>query len=201
MSHEEFTDAALPKVRGAVSTNLLANVDYSSDFTGQLLFEGLSVEANEDLLIVINSHLGADFKVIDNVQLLRTGDLPLTGYELWASTNSITGTPSEDDDGDGLSNLAEFVMGRNPNSDADSRKLMMHQVGGNMSLVVPVRKSLPADVSYRFQTNSDLVFGEWQDVQYTNMGTNSTDVVIHTITNQVPTDETKQFIRMLIDKN
>ena len=201
MSHEEFTDAALPKVRGAVSTNLLANVDYSSDFTGQLLFEGLSVEANEDLLIVINSHLGADFKVIDNVQLLRTGDLPLTGYELWASTNSITGTPSEDDDGDGLSNLAEFVMGRNPNSDADSRKLMMHQLGGNMSLVVPVRKSLPADVSYRFQTNSDLVFGEWQDVQYTNMGTNSTDVVIHTITNQVPTDETKQFIRMLIDKN
>ncbi len=201
MSHEEFTDAALPKVRGAVSTNLLANVDYSSDFTGQLLFEDLSVEANEDLLIVINSHLGADFKVIDNVQLLRTGDLPLTGYELWASTNSITGTPSEDDDGDGLSNLAEFVMGRNPNSDADSRKLMMHQVGGNMSLVVPVRKSLPADVSYRFQTNSDLVFGEWQDVQYTNMGTNSTDVVIHTITNQVPTDETKQFIRMLIDKN
>lgn len=135
------------------------------------------------------------------MQLLRTGDLPLTGYELWASTNSITGTPSEDDDGDGLSNLAEFVMGRNPNSDADSRKLMMHQVGGNMSLVVPVRKSLPADVSYRFQTNSDLVFGEWQDVQYTNMGTNSTDVVIHTITNQVPTDETKQFIRMLIDKN
>jgi hypothetical protein len=92
-------------------------------------------------------------------------------------------------------------MGRNPNSDMDSRKLIMHQAGGNMSLVVPVRKSLPADISYRFQANSDLIFGEWQDVQYTNVGTNSADVVIHAITNQVPTDETKRFIRMLIDRN
>ena len=79
-----------------------------------MLFEDLSVESSEDLLIVINSHLGADFRVIDNVQLLRTGDLPLTGYELWASEDSLTGDASDDEDGDGMSNLAEYLFGRNP---------------------------------------------------------------------------------------
>ena len=48
-----------------------------------VVIQDLIVESNEDILICCNSTSGADFRVNDNVQLLRTGDLPLNkGYEI-----------------------------------------------------------------------------------------------------------------------
>ena len=201
MSHEEFTTAALPKVRGTGSTNLLANMDYSSDFTGQLLFQDLSVESNEDILIVINSHLGADFRVIDNVQLLRTGDLPLTGYELWASENSLTGDASDDEDGDGMSNLAEYLFGRNPAAAGDSEQMELIVSGTDIHIVAPVRKEIDAAVNYSYQVTDDLVFGSWSNVSFGAVGTNESDSVINIITNGTPASDSKMFIRMLIEKD
>ena len=43
----------------------------------------------------------------------------LTGYELWASENSLTGDASDDEDGDGMSNLAEYLFGRDPAAAGD----------------------------------------------------------------------------------
>ena len=201
MSHEEFTAAALPKVRGTGSTNLLANANYNSDFTGQLLFEDLSVESNEDLLIVINSHLGADFRVIDNVQLLRTGDLPLTGYELWASENSLTGDASDDEDGDGMSNLAEYLFGRDPAAAGDSGQMELVVSGSDIHIVAPLRKDIDAAVNYSYQVTDNLVFGSWSNVSFGAVGTNDSDSVINIITNGTPASDSQMFIRMLIEKD
>ena len=201
MSHEEFTAAALPKVRGTGSTNLLANANYNSDFTGQLLFEDLSVESNEDLLIVINSHLGADFRVIDNVQLLRTGDLPLTGYDLWASNNSLTGNASDDEDGDGMSNLAEYLLGRDPAVSGDVEKTELIISGSDIHIVTPFRKDIDQSVQYSYQVSDDLVFGSWSNVTFGVIGTNDSDSVINIITNSTPANDSAMFIRMLIEKD
>ena len=201
MSHEEFNTAALPKVRGTGSTNLLANMDYNSDFTGQLLLQDLSVESNEDILIVINSHLGADFRTIDNVQLLRTGDLPLTGYDLWASNNSLSGDASDDEDGDGMSNVAEYLFGRDPAAAGDSGQMALIVSGTDIHIVAPLRKDIDAAVNYSYQVTDDLVFGSWSNVSFGAIGTNYSDSVINIITNGTQASDSKMFIRMLIEKD
>ena len=200
MSHAEYTEAALPRLRGSASTNLLAYVDYNADFNSQLLFEDISVEADEDLLLIINSHLGADFNSIDNVQLLRTGDLPLTGYDLWASNHSLSGDTNDDPDGDGLSNLAEYVLGRDPTASGDDKKMELVVNGSEIQILTPVRKDIDSSVSYSYQVRDDLIFGSWSNVSFGTIGTDESDAVINLITNSTPTIENKKFIRMLIEK-
>ena len=135
------------------------------------------------------------------MQLLRTGDLPLTGYELWASENSLTGDASDDEDGDGMSNLAEYLFGRDPAVAGDSRQMELVVSGSDIHIVAPVRKDIDAAVNYSYQVTDNLVFGSWSNVSFGAVGTNDSDSVINIITNGTPASDSKMFIRMLIEKD
>jgi hypothetical protein len=53
-------------------------------------------------------------------------------------------------------------------------------------------------LSYYLELNTNLVFGTWSTNGYTEVGGNDLGSGFEIVTNQVPTTETNQFIRLRI---
>ncbi len=94
------------------------------------------------------------------------GDLaPGERYDTWATTNGVT-YPILDTDGDGLSNLAEYAFGLNPNSPDFSSPLSMSPIGSNYSLTYNL-DLIRTDIDILLQQSSDLL-------NWTTVSTNPT---------------------------
>jgi hypothetical protein len=112
----------------------------------------------------------------------------------------LSGDTNDDPDGDGLSNLAEYVLGRDPTASGDDKKMELVVNGSEIHILTPVRKDIDSSVSYSYQVRDDLIFGSWSNVSFGTIGTDESDAVINLMTNSTPTIENKKFIRMLIEK-
>ncbi len=99
--------------------------------------------------------------------LLYVGvDLPVSGYDAWASTSGLTvgvnDGPAADPDFDGISNLLEFVLGGNPLVSSTDKLPELDASGTDFVFTFLREDDSEAEVALTFQHGSDL--SGWTDV-------------------------------------
>jgi hypothetical protein len=97
---------------------------------------------------------------------------PAGGWSAWQAARfpaaSAACLPDRDPDGDGVPNLVEYGLGRDPNSAADSDGAAAlpggELAGGRLWLSFDLPEPVPADVNYVVQGSPNLAQGEWTPV-------------------------------------
>ncbi len=120
---------------------------------------------------------------------------PVAGYASWrerhfAGEPSALSVPGADADGDGVSNLAEYLAGTDPRSAAEQPSLTPRVTAGELSLAVP-RDPAVRDVRVRFETSTDL--STWTEAGVVVVDTPEESV------GSVPLDTTHRFLRARLE--
>lgn len=131
-----------------------------------------------------------------------------SAYDTWAAGYELSGGQTDDDDGDGLSNIHEFGVGGNPTNSGDigyePTLDMVDVTGTNWMEYVHVRQTDPeSGLGYSLEENMDLVYGTWTNATATEMGSAVLpgDADFESVTNHVPTTEAQKFIRLKVEQN
>ena len=120
-------------------------------------------------------------------------------YDSWAAGAGVTGSMTEDDDGDGLDNLAEYALGGSPSDSSDRGVLpVLETVGGDLKYV-HVQRSDDDSLVYSLERSESLVAPAWTNAGYIIVGTNVTGGTFNYVTNSIPTTNDTKFIRLKID--
>lgn len=142
---------------------------------------------------------------VDNFKLeVASG---LSSYEQWVASWGVNiGAQTNDFDGDGLDNLAEYGLGGDPTSAADTGIPPAYgtaQVGGTnwFTYAYPVRTDPSSGIAYHLETTDDLVFPAWTNAYYETTGTGATAYAgFDVVTNRISTGtKATQFIRLIIE--
>ena len=142
---------------------------------------------------------------VDNFKLeVASG---LSSYEQWVASWGVNiGAQTNDFDGDGLDNLAEYGLGGDPTSAADTGippAYGIAQVGGTnwLTYAYPMRTDPSSGIAYHLETTDDLVFPAWTNAYYETTGTGATAYAgFDAVTNRISTGtKAKQFIRLIIE--
>ena len=116
---------------------------------------------------------GTFITVGENGSIWQSGALsPQGGWSAWQSARfpagSATCLPDRDPDGDGLPNLVEYALGRNPNSAAGSNGAAAMPgavlTSGRLWLRFELPEPAPADVNFVVQGSPDLAPDSWTPV-------------------------------------
>ena len=99
-----------------------------------------------------------DYSSQGEIRLIIT---PPSGYDTWATTNSITEGEAGDDDKDGISNLVEYALGLDPQA-ADPAPGTL--TGNLLSFSKGAEAVSAADLSYSIETSSTLAADSWSTV-------------------------------------
>ena len=87
---------------------------------------------------------------------IHVGLTPET-YVGFASFHGLTGTPSDDEDGDGIANLHEYVLAKNPLvNDVSDSHTAFESSGGNDSSSFNLAQPLGSDLTLEIETSSTL---------------------------------------------
>jgi autotransporter-associated beta strand protein len=112
-------------------------------------------------------------------------------YSTWASANGIDGEPAERDfDNDGLSNLMEYALGKNPTTSSQPAGVMS---GNTITFTKGADAIANGDVSWVIEQSSNL--GSWTPVVAQAAGDASP-----TISHSLPTGQPKVFARLKVVK-
>jgi hypothetical protein len=122
-------------------------------------------------------------------------------YTNWAASWGDIGSETDDDDGDGLSNLAEYAVGGNPANSADRGEASTFVKDGDGMLFVHPQYRRDASLVYYLQTADDLLLNDWTNTGYTIIGTNVADEGdFDFVTNSVPMTRDQTFVRLVVEK-
>lgn len=125
-----------------------------------------------------------------------------TPYEDWAAGYpTLTGGPTDDDDGDGLKNLAEYALGGNPTNGIADGGVATVAIAGDVFEVIHARRTDDSSLTYYLELSDSLVPASWTNSGYTVSGTNVTGGTFDYVTNQVPAADIQKFIRLMIESN
>jgi hypothetical protein len=128
----------------------------------------------------VSRHSAAFFQsafitVGENGSIWQSGAVrPASGLPAWQSGHFPFGSaaclPDRDPDGDGMPNLMEYALGRDPNSavGADGASALPKPVlsGGRLWLRLDLPEPAPSDVSYVVQTATNLPAASWSAVSH-----------------------------------
>ena len=198
---------ALPNF--ALSNGIIQSKDTALNFD----LSSLGVVATNQsvtLAIAMSSNKNNQFNfgsTFDNLTL-ELNLFSSAGYTAWATFYELVGGETDDDDGDGLSNIHEFGMGGNPTNSTDIGYEpivdMVEDTSTNWMRYVHVRLADPSSgITYLLEETPDLVQGSWTNANATQIGTPAAlpaDPNFESITNRIPTTETQKFIRLKIKK-
>ncbi|VGO19627.1 hypothetical protein [Pontiella sulfatireligans] len=198
----------VPIVRGTAFFTELARKDYSANTIETLTFTGLSVQEGEDLVIRWNGYANADFSLIDNVQVLRTGGAAPVGFDAWAASFSLTGDdalPGADVEPDGLDNLMEYALGGIPNVDDASTVApnitLALDAGTNWFYHVYNERTDDPRLSYELVRKLDLVLGvSWTTGAIEYVGESAESGGFKSVTNRASTAANAAFLRLNVEK-
>lgn len=114
---------------------------------------------------------------------------PTNNFNTWATTNNVTGGPTGDSDGDGISNLMEYALALNPSGpDATIGTF----TGGTLSFTKRPEAVTNTDVTYAIEQSDDLgVTDPWEVVTPT---TNTATAISYLL----PVGQTKSFARLKV---
>lgn len=191
------------------SATLLASKTYTTNAAETLMLTNLNVQADQDVAIVFYHSYGPDF-LIDNVELLRTGDLPLEGYGAWAEANGLTAGVNDglEDDaengglGDGLNNLMEYALGGDPLvDDAATVAPQTSEAGGYFYHVYKERTDDPT-LTFTVDLNENLTLpGGWGAAGLEAEERGPDNGEFQMVTNSTDTLEAAEFIRLQVEKD
>lgn len=168
------------------------DLDLAGSGNGGQYMDGLIGE------VQIFSSMMSEAELISRGQALaaKWGAEAASSFEVWANSWGA-GAPEEDDDNDGVLNLAEYALNGNPtNGLVDTISDIV--TDGGLGHVYAVRND-DETLTYTVLTTDDLVGGSW-----TNSGlvvpiaTNAPGGVYDYVTNSVPTTDPELFIRVQI---
>jgi autotransporter-associated beta strand protein len=133
-----------------------------------------------------------------------------SAYDTWKTANSVTGTPDQDQDGDGVSNAVEFVLG-GTSATNDLDKLPVTDANGTNMTFTFLRKqsSIDPKTALWIEVSPDLVNWTTSPSPYTvadaaaanNPGVTvvkDTPANYDTVTLTVPQDSAKKFARLKV---
>jgi hypothetical protein len=118
-------------------------------------------------------------------------------YTAWAELFGLAGGETDDDDGDGQSNLSEYGLGGNPTNALVTGTLTFKPAGNAMELIHAQRTDDPG-LLYLLETTDDLVSGTWTNTGFAVSGTHVTGGTFDVVTNTVPTTNDQLFVRLSI---
>lgn len=123
------------------------------------------------------------------------------GYAAWAGSWGVEiGATTNDYDGDGLLNLAEYAFGGDPTNGLDIGYVPVIAMNGSNLAYVHAARNDDTSLSYQLETTYDLVFGAWTNIGYAVAGTYAPGGSLNVVTNAIPPDEPQAFIRLRIQQ-
>lgn len=106
----------------------------------------------------------------DTSELASAGILKVSGgttaftYNDYVSLYSLTEGPGGDDDGDGLSNLMEFMLASVPNNRSSAPRLQLARSGNTTTITLDVPETYYDNVSLWIEASQDLSAGSWSRI-------------------------------------
>jgi len=186
---------------------LLGKMDYSNAVSGaSVALTNMQVLAGQDVAIVFYHREGPDM-LIDNVELVRTGDAVLTGYDGWAAgfTGFFDTALESNPDGDGLNNLLEYALNGDPTAGGDDilpTSLTGMDGGTNWFYHVHTERTDDGTLTYNVEIIENLVIGTWtNNSEIVYVGDSATVDNYKSVTNRTDTAEAAEFIRLQVEKN
>jgi hypothetical protein len=113
----------------------------------------------------------------------------------WAGADSA---PAADPDRDGLSNLAEYALGRDPLAPGDSLSAELRDVGGTVRLVLAFQRISDPALAYRVFASSSV--GDWGSPVWTSTGTNNAPGLVEVMDTASPADHLQRFMRLEVSR-
>ena len=142
-----------------------------------------TVENAGDYTVVVTNALGSATSNVATVTV-QSASSP---FDSWASGQGLTSgnnSPTADPDADGVSNLAEFVLGGNPLSASSTPAPVIARNGSDLTFTYDVKTAALAQFSVRAETTSDLA-GTWTPVTHGSGGVTITTTTLDPETNRV----------------
>ncbi len=140
--------------------------------------------------IVFTNDSGTDG--FDFLQALPT----VTNYQQWATTNGIANGPDGDDDGDGIANVIEFMLGLNPKAPSLLPKPLVNASG--MTWILPRNPLAIADgLVCQIQTGNDP--GVWWPAGSANSGSTVLTSGSSTVSVRLNSGAAHAFMRLKVD--
>jgi hypothetical protein len=139
----------------------------------------------------------------DNLYLKSYSPVPVSeGFAAWADGWGVElGGETDDYDGDGLLNLAEYAFGGDPTDALDRGEAPAFAFDGSGMVYVYPQRSDDTTLGYTVKTTDDLVSGIWTNAGYSVIDTNVTGSTLDYVTNSVSTDVPQRFIKLEIQQN
>jgi len=202
--------ALVPKLRGTAFFTELAKQTITTDLPqgSSVVFTGLSVQDGEDLCLRFNCYSNADFNVIDNIQVVRTGDAAPVGYNAWAASFALAGNDAlltADVEPDGLNNLMEYALGGDPTIDDAATVAPSHSfamdAGTNWMYHVYNERTDDPRLIYELGRKLDLIFSaNWTTGAIEFVGESADIGGFKSVTNRAPAEAGKAFLRLNVEK-
>jgi hypothetical protein len=127
-------------------------------------------------------------------------------YLDWIGNGSISESGAgyfDDPDGDGLVNLMEYVLGGDSHNATNQGFVDIIQIrtgASGLEYIYPARNDAAArGLDYQLEGCEDLVGGTWTNGSFPLLGTGSLDAEFDAVTNQVPSDDIRGFIRLKVN--
>ena len=127
-----------------------------------------------------------------------------TPYEAWATANGVTGSATDDDDSDGISNYMEFALGGDPADGSDvgtlSKLVTMQKDGEDFDRIMLIhpRAKGTHGLNYSTEHTTDIVFGTWSADDVVEEGVD-TSGAMDMVTNSVPATNSAGFLRLQVE--
>ncbi|MCW1887009.1 autotransporter-associated beta strand repeat-containing protein [Luteolibacter flavescens] len=207
------------EIDGATADRL--TVTGSLDIAGATLNFDVLTAPTEDSYIIASytTDLTGTFEVVDlpsgyevvydaELKQIRLDVAPVTGgsFASFAETYNLSGVPTDDEDGDGLQDAVEYVLGTDPTDPASANAPTASLVGGNLVFTFTRDDAaLTPDISIAVEVSTTLA--TWPEVYEVGIDTAASDegVVVtdgegsDTITVTIPQGtDTAKFARLKV---
>jgi hypothetical protein len=126
---------------------------------------------------------------------------PISDYNQWVMSFTLSGGKTGDDDGDGLSNVYEYGLGGNPTNGADIGHIPTFGIRSNgFDYVYARRRAANSGITYTVKVTDSLTPPIWTTNGLEIPEAGILDAEFSVVTNRIPIGtKDKQFIRLTIE--
>jgi len=191
---------------GSAAYSLLGSKTYTGTATETLVLSDMNVLDGQDVALVIYQGYGPNLQ-IDNVELVRTGNAVLSGYDGWAAgyPGFFDTALDSDPEGDGINNLLEYALNGNPTTGGDSILPTSNtglDGGTNWFYYVHTERTDDGTLTYTVEVNDNLVFGTWtNNAEIVFVGDSATVDNYKSVTNRTDIADAAEFLRLQVEKD
>jgi len=117
------------------------------------------------------------------------------GYDTWGVTNGVTGTPTDDDDNDGQSNLLEYALNGLPRDGQPAAAPVLKMANGE-PVYCHLRRNDDPNLIYEVVICTNLMAGGWTTNGVFTTGPADSGNEFDEVTNSISSASQKVFVRL-----